>query len=280
MTRPIGVCSWSLQPRSSEQLVERVEATGLRAVQLALEPIRQGLLDLDTLRGLLAGAGITVLSGMMETKDEDYSTLESIRRTGGIVPDHTWKDNVGRARQVADLAHRLEISLVTFHAGFIPHDPGDASGPKLIGRVQLLADLFAAEGIQLGLETGQETATTLLATLVAIDRANVVVNFDPANLILYGKGDPVAALPVLVPFIHQVHVKDARPAMIEGAWGTEVIVGEGAVEWDRLFDVLNHHLPDVPLVFEREAGVARVQDIQHGFEFVRPFLPNADSVRP
>jgi sugar phosphate isomerase/epimerase len=122
--------------------------------------------------------------------------------------------------------------------------------------------VFSAEGVRLGLETGQESAETLLAVLEELDVSTVGVNFDPANMLLYGMGDPVEALERLAHRVLQVHVKDALPTRMPGTWGSEVPAGEGAVDWGRFFDVLRAHALDVDLVIEREAGAQRVDDVR------------------
>src|SRR5690242_1762824 len=92
---------------------------------------------------------------------EDYSTLESIRRTGGVAPDSTWEQNWKNIQSTAALAHRLGIKLVTFHAGFLPHAAADPGFAKLQKRLVQVAAAFAAHNVALGLETGQETAGAL-----------------------------------------------------------------------------------------------------------------------
>ena len=158
---------------------------------------------------------------------EDYSTLETIRLTGGIAPDATWEQNWTNIRATAALAQQLGLKLVTFHAGFLPHEEKDPNFAKLLRRLAETADVFQAANIALGLETGQETAPVLVQLLQKLNRPNVGVNFDPANMILYDKGDPIAALRVLGPWIRQVHIKDARRTKVPGTWGEEVAGGHG-----------------------------------------------------
>src|SRR5439155_9107035 len=117
--------------------------------------------------------GIELVSGMVTTVGEDYSTMDSIRRTGGIVPDSTWKENWRNFETNAALARSLGLRLVTFHAGFLPHDPNDPGFKKLLERLRQMADLFAEFGLQLGLETGQETAESLNDFLEILERPNV-----------------------------------------------------------------------------------------------------------
>lgn len=269
----VAVCSWSLQPADVTELVERVQRTGVAAVQLALDPVRTGAMPLPELAAALAAAGITVVSGMMAMAGEDYATLESIRRTGGIRPDATWPANLDAAGENARLARALGLRLVTFHAGFLPHDPADPERAVMLERLRQLAAVFAAEGVALALETGQESADTLLGLLRELGRGDVGVNFDPANMILYGMGDPVTALRRLAPHVRQVHVKDARAAARPGEWGTEVPAGEGDVDWASFFAVLHAERIGADLVIEREAGTERVGDVRQAHDLVRRLLP-------
>jgi L-ribulose-5-phosphate 3-epimerase len=255
------VCSWSLQPSSPQELVERLHATGISRVQIALDPIREKPAVWGATAGLFRENGIAMVSGMFGTGGEDYTTLESIRRTGGLVPDDTWEENWENAQENAGLAQSLRLKLVTCHAGFLPHEEGDPESEKLQHRIRLVADLFAAKSIDLAFETGQESAQTLKAFLDRLGRANVGVNFDPANLILYDKGSPISALRTLAPFVKQCHLKDANRTKQAGAWGEEVVVGTGQVEWTQFFAVLREIGFAGWCCIEREAGHARVADI-------------------
>jgi sugar phosphate isomerase/epimerase len=122
--------------------------------------------------------------------------------------------------------------------------------------------VFQAANIVLGLETGQETATVLVQLLQKLKRPNVGVNFDPANMILYDKGNPIAALRVLGPWIRQVHIKDARRTKVSGTWGAEVAAGTGEVDWRAFFATLRELNYTGDFVIEREAGGQRLADIR------------------
>ena len=177
----LAVCSWSLQPATPTVLIERMQAIGLRRIQCALDPIRSLPEIWVSFAQRLSDAKMDLVSGMFGCVGEDYSSLESIRRTGGIVPDETWDENWENIQAVADIAKRLRLRLVTFHAGFLPHDPNDPGYEAMIHRMRLIAGVFAARGINVALETGQETAETLSRFLEDLGRANVGVNFDPAS---------------------------------------------------------------------------------------------------
>lgn len=263
-----AVCSWSLQPASPAELLSRLCGTGVRALQLHLDPLReQPVVWADTAR-LCAQQGIRLVSGMMTTVGEDYSTLDTIRVTGGVVPDATWEQNWKNFEANARIAVHLGLRLVTLHAGFLPHDESDPSFAKLLERIGRIADLFALHGLEISFETGQEDAPSLREFLTRLNRGNVGVNFDPANMLLYDKGDPVAALRTLAPWIRQVHLKDARRTPTPGTWGEEVVVGTGEVDWAAFFHTLEEIDFRGNLCFEREAGTERVADLAAGREYI------------
>lgn len=262
----IAVCSWSLCPASPEDLLDKSRACGVSAVQLWLDPVRQWQWRPDSVGSLCRVHGLGLLSGMFGPKDEDYSTLETIKATGGVRPDATWEANLKAAEGDAIMAARFGIPLVTFHAGFIPHQADDPARAAMAARLRQIAELMAARNIRIALETGQEDADTLLAALAEInaglpERAKVGVNFDPANMILYGMGDPIAALRKLMPHVFQVHIKDAKKAAARGEWGSEVVVGTGEVDWPGFFAVLKAGGYRGDFVIEREAGEDRVADV-------------------
>ena len=268
ITDRLAVCSWSLQPTDPAHLLHQLHATGLKRVQLALDPLRENPKVWGTLPELLAVNGITIVSGMFGTVGEDYSTLESIKRTGGLVPDATWDENWSNIQKISAQAEKLDLKLVTFHAGFLPHEETVPDCAKIFSRIAQVADLFEEEGIDLGFETGQETPATLKSFLEKLNRPNVGVNFDPANMLLYDKGDPIEALRTLGPWLKQCHLKDANKTKTAGTWGEEVVVGTGQVDWKAFFQTLKEVGFNGDLCIEREAANERVADIRAAREFV------------
>jgi len=258
----VGVCSWSLRPASPRELARDVLSCGVDAVQLALDPLRLGALSESELLAEFKPNHIRILSGMMTTVGEDYSSLQKIRETGGLRPDQHWPANLAAAHQNAALASRLGLNVVTLHAGFLPHDAADPLRPVMIQRLREVLRAFASKGIRVAFETGREDARTLLSVLHELRAESPGVNFDPANLILYGMGDPVAAFRELAPHVVQVHIKDATPPSRPKEWGEEVVVGTGCVEWTKFFDTIAELRPTVNLLIEREAGESRVADIK------------------
>ena len=266
----IGVCSWSLQPKDLAQLVAHVKELGVSHVQLALEP----LLFLDDKRkhfelGQLRSSGIALTAGMISFSGEDYSSIDSIRRTGGYVPDDRWELRKRMSDQAAALGAELGLKKITTHVGFVPRK-GEAGYERMVGRVREVAGAFGGRGIELGMETGQEPAGELLEFLDDLGAANVFVNFDPANMILYGAGDPIEAIRTLGRHVRHVHVKDGTASTRPGEqWGEEVPFGTGQVGPQRFLAALHGIGYRGPLVIEREAGNQRMADVRAAIEALK-----------
>ena len=270
--RNLAVCSWSLRPRDPVELLERLRATGLNRVQLALAPmvaqpeVWRGAID------VLRAGEIVIESGMLAMAGEDYSSIDRIRETGGVRPDAHWPANLERAAQVAQIAKTFGVSLVTFHAGFLPEHPGDPARAIMINRLREVIDLFANVGVNVAFETGQESAATLNGVLDELSRADVGVNFDPANMLLYGLDDPLSAFEKLLPRVRQVHAKDAIASGKTNVWGKETAVGEGQVPWNNFMRLVATLPSDVPVVIEREGGERRVEEVISAKNFLQPML--------
>jgi L-ribulose-5-phosphate 3-epimerase len=255
--QPIGICSWSLHNNPFE-VFQTLEETGL--THLHLELVAMGLFQ-----EAINESDWTISCTMLAFPQEDYSTLDSIRETGGIVPDDCWAVNRALVVDAIEKTAGMGVGLLSFHAGFIDHT--DAEGYQTFRvRMRELADAAQAKGIALLLETGQETAQYLRSFLEELDHPALGVNFDPANMILYGKGDPIEAVRVLAPWIKHVHIKDAVASKTPGEWGTEVPWGDGEVDCMAFIQALEEIGYAGALAIEREAGDSRIDDIKLAVE--------------
>lgn len=262
MINTLGVCSWSLQAQKIAELLQCLDSCGLTRIQIALSPFLDQESEVRQIRDAIEQGNVTLCSGMLATIGEDYTTLDSIKSTGGLRSDALWADNQRLAERCARLASAFGLELVTLHAGFIPDDEAGLH-QVIINRLCRIADVFNGYGITLGLETGQETASTLKDLLsTIIPRVEVGVNFDPANMILYGMGDPIEAMRELQEYIVQVHMKDAIATDTPGTWGTEVAAGDGQVDWNGFFEIVQGLPQRVDVIIEREAGEQRLEDIR------------------
>jgi L-ribulose-5-phosphate 3-epimerase len=255
---PIGICSWSLQTDVSGV----AEAMG----KIGLEHVHLGV------RGALGAAGEdylaavqnqswTVSATMIDFPQEDYSTLESIKVTGGVGPDEYWEQSRELFFGAVEVTVKLGVKYLSMHAGFID-ETNAAYARKFYDRIRCLADAAAQKNIMLLLETGQETAVELRSFLEELNHPAIAVNFDPANMILYDKGDPIEAVRVLAPWIKHIHIKDATRTKEPGTWGAEVPWGDGQVGPDAFVSVLGEIGFDGVLAIEREAGDDRFGDIK------------------
>ena len=263
----IGVCSWSFRMPLRDVAAE-MEKMDIKGIHLALGPFihadgRHGDAEsaetLAFVKEKIATGKWVLMSTMIGTVGEDYSTLESIRRTGGIVPDAHWAENQAIVTAGAKLTQELGAKYMSLHAGFLDEsDP--AAFATYIARVTWMRDEAAKHGVTLILESGQETADDLAKFMAQV--SGVGINFDPANMILYGKGRPIEALDTLYPWIRQVHVKDAVFSPVAGTWGEEKPWGDGEVDASRFVDRLESLGYTGDYVIERESGNRRVPDIQ------------------
>jgi sugar phosphate isomerase/epimerase len=164
------------------------------------------------------------------------------------------------------------------HGGFIP-EPGDPDRKPFLDTLGQVSTLAAAKGVTVALETGQETADLLRRTLDELKCANLKVNFDPANMLLYDKGDPLRAVEILGPDIRSVHVKDANRPTTFGNWGEEVPLGKGQVNIRAFVQRLQKVGYRGPLCIEREVGdqAGRMADVAHGIRYLRDCLSNRGS---
>jgi sugar phosphate isomerase/epimerase len=194
---------------------------------------------------------ITVVFGGFE--GESYADIPTVVRTVGLVPPETRAVRLKEMKEIADFACLLEVDAVGLHIGFVPHDPADPSYGQVIDVARDLCNHCRAQGQRVHLETGQESADTLLKFLADAGCDNLAVNFDPANMILYGSGDPIDALKRLGRYVRSVHCKDGKWAARPGEeWGAEVPLGEGDVGMERFLQTLKEIGYDGPLTIERE----------------------------
>ena len=262
----VGVCSWSWR-LPMKGVADEMQKSGVKGIHLALGPFiapdgRHGAAEgeeaLALVKDKVRKGEWVIMSTMVAMVGEDYTTLETIRKTGGIVPDKNWERNRRIVTAGARMTQELGCKYMTTHAGFL-----DESDPKAfktyLQRVTWMRDECRKYGVELLLESGQETAEDLAAFMARVP--GVGINFDPANMILYAKGKPMDAVRVLYPWIRQVHVKDAFETKQPGTWGDEVPWGEGEVGGKAFVGMLETMGFRGNYVVEREAGDDRPGDI-------------------
>ena len=197
------------------------------------------------------GITISVVFGGFE--GESYADIRTCQETVGLVPPATRAERTQEMKEIADFARLLGVDALGLHIGFVPHDMSDPMFFEVVAVAREICDHCQGNGQQLNLETGQESADALLQFLGAVDRDNLFVNFDPANMILYGSGEPIEALKKIGPHVRSVHCKDAKWAANPGReWGAEVPLGEGDVGMENFLRTLGELGYGGPLTIERE----------------------------
>jgi sugar phosphate isomerase/epimerase len=171
-----------------------------------------------------------------------------------------------RAKELAEtalFAAKLGVSQVSGHMGFIPENPNDPVYASAISVARWLASCYKKAGVSLNFETGQETPVTLLRAIEDIGSPSIGVNFDPANLLMYGKANPLDALDILGPKVRGVHAKDGDYPQSPRSLGPEKPLGEGRVNFPALIQKLREAGYDGPLTIEREiSGERQKEDIK------------------
>jgi sugar phosphate isomerase/epimerase len=270
----VGVCSWSLQVKSVPELKQLLDRLGTSVVQIACgDPHHAAWDEGDRLPAAARATGFRMTGAMLGFPGEDYTTPQTIQRTGGFGNPATRAERLERFAWALDRTRDLGLSDLMLHAGFLP-EPGDPDRKPFLDTLGQVSSMAAAKGITVAFETGQETADLLRRTLDELKCSNLKVNFDPANMLLYDKGDPLRAVEVLGPDIRSVHVKDANRPTTPGQWGEEVPLGQGQVNIRAFVQTLKKVGYRGPLCIEREVGdqEARVRDLAHGIRYLRECL--------
>lgn len=204
-------------------------------------------------RQTLNELGIRVTCVFAGFEGESYADIPTVQKTVGLVPKESRADRTAELFEIAKFAHELGVDTVGLHLGFVPHDPADPDYAELVGITRDLCDQCSADRQNVHLETGQEPADVLEAFLAEVNRPNLFINFDPANMILYGCGEPLPALEQLGRWVRSVHCKDATWSDQPGeTWGAETPLGEGAVDFSKFVAVLEKIGYTGPLTIERE----------------------------
>jgi L-ribulose-5-phosphate 3-epimerase len=225
----IGLMFWAGQ--DARETLRKVKELGVRSGQLGFP----GELSLEGTkerwRDALKEEKFSAVTAVCSYVGEDYTDVPTVQRTVGLVPESTRAERIARTKAASDFARGLGIESVACHIGFVPHDEGEPLYAEIRDVTRDICDHCGKNGQAFTLETGQEPAKVLLRFIENVGRANLKINFDPANMILYGTGDPIDALGVLGKLVISVHCKDGDwpPLDKPTELGKERALGEGSV---------------------------------------------------
>ena len=184
-------------------------------------------------------------------------------QTIGVVPRATRTERMNALKQVSNFAKALGVPQVQTHCGFIPENPGDPMYAEVVAAIRDVADHCAGNGQEFLMETGQETPTTVSRVIKDVGKPNLGVGLDTANLILYGKANPVDAIDILGPHIRSMHAKDGKWPTDPDKLGEEVLIGTGLVDFKAVFTKLKKLGYPGVITIERETrGPGQIADVK------------------
>lgn len=264
-----------------ETTIARVKALGIPTCFLSLDDyigrftksLAQELLELLNKYGVVATAAEVVGPGPLKWNFMDGPS------TIGIVPRATRAARIDALKQTSDFAKLLGIPCVQTHCGFIPEDPHDPLYDEAVVAIRDLAEHCAGNGQSFLMETGQETPITMLRAIKDVGKSNLGVGLDTANLILYGKANPVDAVDIIGPYVRSVHAKDGRWPTNPDKLGEEVIIGKGLVNFKQVFTKLKSLGYTGPITIEREtSGPSQIEDVKQEKIYLDDVLSQIKSI--
>jgi len=193
--------------------------------------------------------------------------------TIGVVPRETRRTRVDHLKKACEFAKACGIPSIQTHLGFIPENPNDALYTETVEAIREVATHAKDNGVAILAETGQETPVTLLRAIREVGTGNFFVNLDTANLILYGKGNPVDALDVIGQYVRGMHAKDGLFPTDPKKLGREVPIGEGKVDWPKLIQRLRALNYRGAMTIEREiSGPRQIEDVKKAIAYLQKVL--------
>ncbi len=268
----VGVMFWAERDSLAE-----IKSLGVQCGQLGIP----GSMDLtgsaaQDWKAALDDQQFTLVTVFAAYNGENYADMPTVERTVGFIPRETRAERLERTKAVSDFAAVVGAPSIACHVGFVPEDESDPDYIEVRDGVRDICDHAAKHLQNFALETGQEPAEVLLRFFKDVNRPNLRINFDPANMILYGTGDPIEALKLLAPHVDSVHCKDGDwpPKDVKGALGSEKPLGKGSVGMERFVNTLRDIGFRSSLNIEREADnqEERMHDIREAVGLLRGLL--------
>jgi sugar phosphate isomerase/epimerase len=250
--------------RNDGKCFEHVSQFGLHVCQLACGNMSMANEETAaTVRKESAAAGVRVCAVWAGLPGPAKWNFTEGPITLGLVPEQYRRERIDALKRWADFASWLGVPAIITHCGFIPENMTDSAFPPVVEAIKEVAEYCAGRGIGFWFETGQETPVVLLRTIQRVGTGNLGINLDPANLILYGKGNPIDALDVIGPYVRNIHVKDGFYPTDGDALGREVPPGQGKVNFPEFMARLKAMHFTGELIIEREiSGEQQVRDIR------------------
>lgn len=270
----IGVCVVFNDVSSMEEKLKRLMEEGFDNCQIiSWKPQLWNDENVAVLHNLLVKYGIEISAFWCGWEGPGVWNFYEGQKTLGLVPPEYRTMRIKNLCDGADFAHKLGVKNIVTHMGFIPENPYDTEFQPFCDAVRVVAKHLEKNGQYLLFETGQETPVTMLRCFEEVGCDNLRVNLDTANLILYGKGNPVDALEVFGKYVRNLHAKDGLFPINGHDIGNEVRLGDGKVDFEKLFKKLKELNYDSYVTIEREIdGEQQIDDIRHARKYLKEII--------
>jgi sugar phosphate isomerase/epimerase len=256
-----------IQPANgAEAAIARVHDLGMSNCFLSLDGYLGKMTKplAEEIGGLLEKYNVVATAAEVVRPEPLVWDFEHGPSTIGLVPRATRTARMDALKQTSDFAAMLEIPCVQTHCGFIPEDPADPLYEEAVFAIREVAQHCAANKQMFLMETGQETPTTMSRAIKDVDQPNLGVGLDTANLILYGKANPVDAVDIVGPHVRSIHAKDGRWPTDPMKLGEEVLIGTGLVDFEKVFTKLHKLGYTGAVTIEREtSGPQQIADVRN-----------------
>ncbi len=254
-----------------EKAFARIENAGLEACQLVYKPEKYIVEDADIIRESAAKHNVEISAHFLGYHDTNFCWDNRFAfRLGGINSQIFGGDRIKYLISAIPFVKALGITDVIIHAGFVPNDPFASEYANMVCAVRLFGQRLKSQGLNLLFETGQESPITLLRLIRDAGLDNLYVNLDTANFILYGYGNPVDAMYTLGHLVRNLHAKDGLPPTVPDGLGKETNLGEGFVDFPKVFKMLKEKGYDRYMIMENELSVENTDEtIENSIKYLK-----------
>jgi len=268
----VGRVVWVGNGQTAEEVVREVHDLGLSKCQIGFDDL--SLQTAVLLRQTLDKYGVEATAISEHNPGPRIFNFYEGPLTIGIIPPATRKARIRALKLAAEVASRAGIPSIHTHCGFIPEDPNDHLYPQAVAAVREVAAFCKEHGVSLLCETGQETPVTLMRMIRDVNLSNVFVNLDVANLILYGKGNPVDAMEVFGSCVRGIHAKDGLFPTNTRELGLETLIGNGKVDFASVLRQLKQTNYKGSMMIEQESGDEdqRTSDVLHSKDLLEKLI--------
>jgi L-ribulose-5-phosphate 3-epimerase len=245
----------------------KVHDLGLPTCQVYVTELTAGLVE--RLGKALGKYGIEATSIVVGGPGKEVWDFYEGPLTIGLVPRDTRAARIAHIKKASDFAKDCGVAAVQTHCGFIPENPNEVLYKETVAAMREVAEYCKRNGQNFRYETGQETPITLVRAIRDVGLENQGVNFDLANLILYGKANPVDAIEILGPYVQGIHAKDGLWPTNPKDLGEEVAIGKGKVDFPRIIARLKEMKYPGAVTIEREtSGAQQMEDVRGAKEYL------------